>query len=142
MLSRRYDRSGDSEYDINREAVRRKDINNLLLDTGLSRDGYSIIGQGRIAEMVATKSTDRREVFEEAAGISRFRYRKEEAERKLEKTEENLLRVNDKIEELEIQVGPLKKQAETAKKYLKLRDELRVQEISVWMEKIFMAIWM
>ena len=115
MLTRRYYRSGDSEYYINRESVRLKDINNLLMDTGLGRDGYSIIGQGRIAEIVSTKSTDRREVFEEAAGISRFRYRKEEAERKLEKTEENLLRVNDKIEELEIQVVPLKKQAETAK---------------------------
>ena len=135
-LTRRYYRSGDSEYYINRESVRLKDINNLLMDTGLGRDGYSIIGQGRIAEIVSTKSTDRREVFEEAAGISRFRYRKEEAERKLDKTEENLLRVNDKIEELEIQVGPLKKQAETAKKYLRLRDELRVQEISVWMETL------
>ncbi len=135
-LTRRYYRSGDSEYYINRESVRLKDINNLLMDTGLGRDGYSIIGQGCIAEIVSTKSTDRREVFEEAAGISRFRYRKEEAERKLDKTEENLLRVNDKIEELEIQVGPLKKQAETAKKYLRLRDELRVQEISVWMETL------
>lgn len=133
MLTRRYYRSGDSEYFINRESVRLKDINNLLMDTGLGRDGYSIIGQGRISEIVSTKSTDRREVFEEAAGISRFRYRKEEAERKLQKTEENLLRVNDKIEELEMQVGPLKKQAETAKRYLVLRDELRVQEISVWM---------
>ena len=135
-LTRRYYRSGDSEYYINRESVRLKDINNLLMDTGLGRDGYSIIGQGRIAEIVSTKSTDRREVFEEAAGISRFRYRKEESERKLDKTEENLLRVNDKIEELGIQVGPLKKQAETAKKYLRLRDELRVQEISVWMETL------
>jgi chromosome segregation protein len=133
MLTRRYYRSGESEYYINREAVRLKDINNLLMDTGLGRDGYSIISQGRIGEIVSNKSTDRREVFEEAAGISRFRYRKEEAERKLEKTEENLLRVNDKIEELEIQVEPLRKQAETAKKYLVLRDELRVQEISAWM---------
>ena len=133
MLSRRYYRSGDSEYYINREAVRLKDIHSLLMDTGLGRDGYSIIGQGRIAEIVSSRSTDRREVFEEAAGISRFRYRKEEAERKLQKTEENLLRVNDKIEELEMQVGPLQKQAETAKKYLVLRDELRVQEISAWM---------
>ncbi len=108
-------------------------LNNLLMDTGLGRDGYSIIGQGRIAEIVSSKSTDRREVFEEAAGISRFRYRKEEAERKLEKTEENLLRINDKIEELEMQVEPLRKQAETAKRYLVLRDELRIQEISVWM---------
>ncbi|MDY5565017.1 MAG: AAA family ATPase, partial [Candidatus Limivicinus sp.] len=133
MLTRKYYRSGDSEYYINREQVRLKDINNLLMDTGLGRDGYSIIGQGRIAEIVSNKSTDRREVFEEAAGISRFRYRKEEAERKLEKTEENLLRINDKIEELELQVEPLRKQAEIAKRYLVLRDELRTQEISVWM---------
>ena len=133
MLTRKYYRSGESEYYINREQVRLKDINNLLMDTGLGRDGYSIIGQGRIAEIVSNKSTDRREVFEEAAGISRFRYRKEEAERKLEKTEENLLRINDKIEELELQVEPLRKQAETARRYLVLRDELRTQEISVWM---------
>ena len=133
VLTRRYYRSGESEYYINREAVRLKDINSLLMDTGLGRDGYSIIGQGRIAEIVSSRSTDRREVFEEAAGISRFRYRKEEAERKLEKTEENLVRINDKIEELELQVGPLKKQSEVAKQYLLLRDELRVQEISLWM---------
>ena len=136
MLTRRYYRSGESEYYINREAVRLKDLNSLLMDTGLGRDGYSIIGQGRIAEIISSKSTDRREVFEEAAGISRYRYRKEEAERKLEKTEENLLRVNDKIEELELQVGPLKSQAEVAKRYLVLRDELRVREISVWMETL------
>ncbi|MBQ9249639.1 MAG: AAA family ATPase [Oscillospiraceae bacterium] len=133
MLSRRYYRSGDSEYFINKESVRLKDIHSLLMDTGLGRDGYSIIGQGRIAEIVSSRSTDRREVFEEAAGISRFRYRKEEAERKLQRTDENLLRINDKIEELELQVGPLQKQAETAKRYLVLRDQLRVQEISVWM---------
>lgn len=133
MLTRRYYRSGESEYYINKKSVRLKDINSLLMDTGLGRDGYSIIGQGKIADIVSNKSTDRREVFEEAAGISRFRYRKEEAESKLGKTEENLLRINDKIEELEIQVGPLKKQSETAKRYLKLRDELRIKEISVWM---------
>ena len=136
VLTRRYYRSGESEYYINREAVRLKDINNLLMDTGLGRDGYSIIGQGRIAEIVSTKSTDRRDVFEEAAGISRYRYRKEEAEHKLEKTEENLLRINDKIEELELQVGPLKTQAEVAKKYLLLRDDLRIREISLWMAKL------
>ena len=136
MLTRRYYRSGESEYYINKEAVRLKDINALLMDTGLGRDGYSIIGQGRIAEIVSSRSTDRRDVFEEAAGISRFRYRKEEAERKLEKTEENLLRISDKIEELEMQVGPLKKQAEVAKQYLVLRDELRVQEISLWMASL------
>ena len=133
MLTRRYYRSGDSEYYINREAVRLKDINSLLMDTGLGRDGYSIIGQGKIADIVSNKSADRREVFEEAAGISRYRSRKEESERKLEKTEENLLRINDKIDELELQVEPLRRQSETAKKYLVLRDELRVREISVWM---------
>ncbi len=133
MLTRRYYRSGESEYYVNREAVRLKDLNALLMDTGLGRDGYSIIGQGRIAEIVSARSTDRREVFEEAAGISRFRYRKEEAERKLERTEENLLRISDKIEELELQVGPLKEQAAVAKRYLKLRDELKTAEISLWM---------
>ena len=133
MLTRRYYRSGESEYYINRESVRLKDIHSLLMDTGLGRDGYSIIGQGRIAEIVSSKSTDRREVFEEAAGISRFRYRKEEAERKLDKTEENLLRLGDKIEELELQVGPLKEQAAVAKQYLLLRDELKTAEISLWM---------
>ena len=136
MLTRRYYRNGDSEYYINKQQVRLKDVHSLLMDTGLGRDGYSIIGQGRIADIISTKSTDRREIFEEAAGISRFRYRKEEAERKLEKTEENLLRVKDKIEELELQVGPLKEQAENAKKYLLLRDELRVKEISAWLEAL------
>ena len=135
-ISRRYYRSGDSEYFINRENVRLRDVNELLMDTGLGRDGYSIIGQGRIAEIVSAKSTDRREIFEEAAGISRFRYRKEEAERKLASTDETLLRVGDKIDELELQLGPLRKQAETAEKYLKLRDELRLHEISAWMETL------
>ena len=136
MLTRRYYRSGESEYFINREPVRLKDINSLLMDTGLGRDGYSIIGQGKIADIISTRSMDRRDVFEEAAGISRYRYRKEEAERKLQKTEENLLRINDKIEELELQVGPLKEQSETAKQYLLLRDELRLREISVWLETL------
>ena len=111
-------------------------INELLMDTGLGRDGYSIIGQGRIAEIVSGKSNERREIFEEAAGISRYRYRKEESERKLARTEENLLRINDKVDELELQVEPLRKQAETAKKYLRLRDELKSAEVSVWMETL------
>jgi len=136
MITRRYYRSGDSEYYINRRAVRLRDIHELLMDTGLGRDGYSIIGQGRIAEIVSAKSADRREIFEEAAGISRFRYRKEEAERKLRRTDENLVRINDKLEELELQVGPLKKQAETAKRFLVLRDELRLLEVSVWLENL------
>ena len=135
-ISRRYYRSGESEYSINRESVRLRDVTELLMDTGLGRDGYSIIGQGRIAEIVSAKSTDRREIFEEAAGISRYRYRKEEAERRLERTEENLVRIADKISELEMQLEPLQKQSETAKKYLLLRDELRVKEISLWMENL------
>lgn len=135
-ITRRYYRSGESEYYINRKAVRLRDINELLMDTGLGRDGYSIIGQGRIDEILSVRSTDRREIFEEAAGISRYRYRKEESERKLERTGENLLRINDKIAELELQVEPLRKQSETAKRYLILRDELRGIEISVWCENI------
>ena len=136
VITRRYYRTGESEYFLNREAVRLKDITELLMDTGLGRDGYSVIGQGRIAEIVSARSTDRRDIFEEAAGISRFRYRKEEAERKLDKTEDNLLRINDKIDELEMQVVPLEKQAETAKRFLVLRDEQRTLEISAWMETL------
>lgn len=135
-LTRRYYRSGESEYFINREQVRLKDINGLLFDTGLGRDGYSVISQGKIADIISTKSTDRREIFDEAAGISRYRYRKEEAERRLARTDENLLRINDKIEELELQIGPLKDQSEKAKKYLVLRDDLRTREISSWMETL------
>ena len=136
MVTRRYYRSGESEYYINKQSVRLKDINELFMDTGLGREGYALIGQGRIDEILSQRSADRREIFEEAAGISKFRHRKEEAERKLERTEENLVRIGDKIAELEFQVEPLREQAETAKRYLILRDELRVLEISVWMEKI------
>jgi len=133
MLTRRYYRSGESEYYLNRQTVRLKDITDLLMDTGLGRDGYSVIGQGRIAEIVSARSTDRREIFEEAAGIARYRHRKEEAERKLVRTDENLLRIGDKIDELALQVEPLRAQAETARRYLLLRDELRGLEISIWM---------
>jgi len=135
-VTRRYYRSGESEYYINRQSVRLKDVNELFMDTGMGREGYSIIGQGKIDEILSAKSEDRREIFEEAAGISKFRHRKEESERKLERTEENLLRINDKISELEMQVEPLREQAETAKRYLILRDELRVLEISVWLENL------
>ena len=135
-ISRRYYRSGDSEYYINRENVRLRDVHELLMDTGLGRDGYSIIGQGRIAEIVSAKSTDRREIFEEAAGISRFRFRKEEAERKLAATDETLTRVGDKIDELQMQLEPLRKQAAVAEKYLVLREELRTAEVSAWMETL------
>ncbi len=136
MVTRRYYRSGESEYYINRRSVRLKDVNELFMDTGLGREGYSIIGQGRIDEILSVKSADRREVFEEAAGISRFRHRKEEAERKLERTDENLVRINDKISELELQVEPLREQSEKAKKFLVLRDELRGLEISVWLDTL------
>ncbi len=136
MVTRRYYRSGESEYYINKQSVRLKDINELFMDTGLGREGYSIIGQGRIDEILSVKSGDRREIFEEAAGISKFRHRKEETERKLERTEENLVRINDKIAELELQVEPLREQAEKAKRYLILRDELRVLEISVWLSNL------
>ena len=136
MVTRRYYRSGESEYYINRRSVRLKDINELFMDTGMGREGYSIIGQGRIDEILSVKSADRREIFEEAAGISRFRHRKEEAERKLERTDENLVRINDKIAELELQVEPLRQQSEKAKKYLLLRDELRGLEISVWLDAL------
>ena len=135
-VTRRYYRSGESEYYINRQSVRLKDVNELFMDTGMGREGYSIIGQGKIGEILSVRSDDRREVFEEAAGISKYRHRKEESERKLQRTEENLVRINDKITELELQVEPLRKQAETAKKYLVLRDELRTLEISVWLENL------
>ena len=135
-VTRRYYRSGESEYYINKQSVRLTDINELFMDTGMGREGYSIIGQGRIDEILSQKSADRREIFEEAAGISKYRHRKEKAERDLERTEENLTRVNDKIAELELHVEPLRVQAEKAKKYLVLRDELRVLEISVWLEQL------
>ena len=136
MVTRRYYRSGESEYYINRRSVRLKDVNELFMDTGLGREGYSIIGQGKIDEILSVKSADRREVFEEAAGISRYRHRKEEAERKLAHTDENLVRVNDKIAELELQVEPLREQSERARKFLVLRDELKGLEVSVWLDTL------
>ena len=136
MVTRRYYRSGESEYYINRRSVRLKDVNELFMDTGLGREGYSIIGQGKIDEILSVKSADRREVFEEAAGISRYRHRKEEAERKLVHTDENLVRVNDKIAELELQVEPLREQSERARKFLVLRDELKGLEVSVWLDTL------
>jgi chromosome segregation protein len=135
-VTRRYYRSGESEYYINRQSVRLKDVTELFMDTGMGREGYSIIGQGKIDEILSAKSGERREVFEEAAGISKYRHRKEESEHKLERTDENLVRINDKIAELELQVEPLRDQAEKAKKYLVLRDEMRTLEISVWLSNL------
>ena len=136
MVTRRYYRSGDSEYYINKQSARLRDIHEMFMDTGLGREGYSNIGQGRIDEILSLKSADRREIFEEAAGISKYRHRKEETERKLEKTEDNLTRINDKVSELELQLEPLKVQSEKAKKYLELKEELQGVEVAVWLDTL------
>ena len=136
MITRRYYRSGDSEYYINRQSARLRDIHELFMDTGLGREGYSNIGQGRIDEILSLKSADRREIFEEAAGISKYRHRKEETERKLGHTEDNLMRIGDKVSELELQLEPLRQQSEKAMKYLALREELQGVEVAVWMDKL------
>ncbi len=136
MITRRYYRSGESEYYINRQSVRLRDINELFMDTGLGREGYSNISQGRIDEILSVKSTDRREIFEEAAGISKYRHRKEETERRLANTEDNLLRIGDKISELELQVEPLREQADKAEKYLKYRSELKGVEVALWLHSL------
>ena len=132
VITRRLYRSGESEYRINNNMVRLKDLTELFMDTGLGRDGYSVIGQGKIAEIVSSKSTQRREIFEEAAGISKFRHRKTEAEHKLEQAEENLVRLRDIMGELEDRVGPLRVQAEKAKQYLVYADERKTLEVSLW----------
>lgn len=136
MVTRRYYRSGDGEYYINRQSARLRDVNELFMDTGLGREGYSNIGQGRVDEILSLKSADRRDIFEEAAGISKYRHRKEEAERQLERTEDNLLRIGDKVSELEMQLEPLKVQSEKAKMYLELKDELQGVEVTVWLETL------
>ena len=136
MVTRRYYRSGDSEYYINKQSSRLRDIHEMFMDTGLGREGYSNIGQGRIDEILSLKSADRREIFEEAAGISKYRHRKEDTERKLMHTEDNLLRIGDKVSELELQLEPLKVQSEKAKKYLELKDELKGVEVAVWLENL------
>lgn len=136
MVTRRYYRSGDSEYYINKQSARLRDINEMFMDTGLGKEGYSNIGQGRIDEILSLKSGDRREIFEEAAGISKYRHRKEETERQLERTEDNLLRIGDKVSELELQLEPLKAQSEKAKKYLELKDELKGVEVAVWLDTL------
>lgn len=136
VITRRLYRSGESEYRINNNPVRLKDINETFMDTGLGRDGYSVIEQGKIAEIVSVKSTQRREIFEEAAGISKFRYRKTEAERKLTQAEDNLIRLRDIMQELEDRIGPLKAQSEKAKQYVVLAEEKKSLEISLWLEQL------
>lgn len=132
-VTRRYYRAGESDYFINRKPVRLRDIYELFLNTGIGREGYSIIGQGKIAEILSKKSEDRRAIFEEAAGISKYRYRKTETERRLAETEANMLRVTDILSELSERVGPLEKESEKAKKYLDLREEKKQVDVSLWL---------
>lgn len=135
-ITRRYYRSGESEYLINGESSRLRDINELFMDTGLGRDGYSIVGQGKIAEMVSSKAGERREMLEEASGISHFRYRRNDANKRLAAAEENLLRLRDILTELEGRVGPLKTQSEKAQKFLVLAEEKKQLEIGTWLHTI------
>lgn len=135
-VTRRYYRSGESEYIINGENARLRDINELFMDTGLGRDGYSIVGQGKIAEMVSSKAAERRDMLEEAAGISHFRYRRNDANKRLAAAEENLLRLRDILTELEGRVGPLKTQSEKAQKFLVLAEEKKQLEIGTWLYTI------
>lgn len=136
VITRKLYRSGESEYKINQNMVRLKDIHEIFMDTGLGRDGYSIIEQGKIAEIVSAKSTQRREIFEEAAGISKFRYRKSEAERRLAQAENNLIRLRDIMNELEGRVEPLRVQSEKAQQFLVYAQEKKTLEISLWMETL------
>ena len=138
-VTRRYFRSGESEYLINRQACRLKDIYELFMNTGIGREGYSIIGQGKIAEIISKRSEDRRGIFEETAGISKYRYKKTESQKKLTQTEENMTRVLDIFSELEARVGPLERDAQKARKYLELYEEKKRLDVSLWlydMEKL------
>ena len=136
VVTRRLYRTGESGYFINKAPVRLKDVLELFMDTGIGKDGYSIIGQGKIEAILSNKSEDRRHVFEEAAGIVKYRVRKEESEKKLEQTKLNLLRINDIIGEIESNIEPLKQQSEKAKKYLNLRDELKSIEVGLFLYNI------
>ena len=138
-IGRKYYRSGDSEYTINGQVCRLKDVYELLLDTGIGRDGYSVIGQGRIAEIVAAKSSERREIFEEACGIAKYRYRKTEAERRLAAAGENLERLRDILGELESRVGPLEKESAKAEKFLELAAKRKTLEVTLWTDGVHRA---
>ena len=139
VIGRRYYRSGESEYSINGQVCRLKDVYELLLDTGIGRDGYSVIGQGRIAEIVAAKSTERREIFEEACGIAKYRYRKNEAERRLAAAAENLERLRDILGELEARVGPLEKESARAETFLALSAQRKTLEVTLWTDGVHRA---
>ncbi len=132
-ITRRFYRSHESEYLINNVSVRLKDVHELFMDTGLGRDGYSMIGQGKIDNIISTKSDERRDIFEEASGISKYRYRKTEAERKLNAAEDNLLRLKDILDELEARVGPLEEQSKKAEKFLELAEDKKQLEIGLWL---------
>ena len=132
-VTRRYYRSGESEYFINRRAVRLKDIYELFMNTGVGRDGYSIIGQGKIAEIISRKSDERRSIFEDASGIAKYRHKKSETERKLSQTEDNMTRINDVFTEVAAQVGPLEKEAEKAKKAIELLETKKMVDIQLWL---------
>ena len=136
IVTRRIYRTGESGYFINKTPCRLKDVLELFMDTGIGKDGYSIIGQGKIDEILSNKSEDRRRIFEEAAGIVKYRTRKAESEKKLEQTKLNLLRINDIISEIENNIGPLKNQSEKAKKYLSLREELKNIEVGLFLYNI------
>ena len=138
-IGRKYYRSGDSEYTINGQVCRLRDVYELLLDTGIGRDGYSVIGQGRIAEIVAAKSSERREIFEEACGIAKYRYRKTEAERRLAAAGENLERLRDILGELESRVGPLEKESTKAQKFLELSEQRKTLEVTLWTDSVHRA---
>ncbi|MBR3250013.1 MAG: chromosome segregation protein SMC [Clostridia bacterium] len=135
-VTRKIYRSGETGYYINKVPCRLKDVLTLFMDTGIGKDGYSIIGQGKIDEILSNKSEDRRHIFEEAAGIVKYRTRKEESEKKLERTKLNLLRINDILAEIEANIEPLKAQSEKAKKYLSLREELKDIEVGLFLYNI------
>lgn len=131
VVTRRLFRSGESVYQINRNNCLLKNIHELFMDTGLGRDGYSIIGQGNVSQILSTKAEDRRSLFEEAAGVSKYKYRKDEASRKLSHVEENLVRINDIVSEIEMQINPLKNQSEKARKYLDFYSEYKTLDINM-----------
>ena len=135
-VTRKIYRSGETGYFINKVPCRLKDVLELFMDTGIGKDGYSIIGQGKIDEILSNKSEDRRHIFEEAAGIVKYRTRKQESEKKLERTKLNLLRINDILSEIETNLEPLKIQSEKAKKYLNLKEELKNIEIGLFIYNI------
>ncbi len=136
VITRRLFRNGDSDYEINKNSCRLKDVTNLFLDTGIGKEGYSIIGQGQIQEILSAKSDERRGIFEEAAGIMKYKVKKLEAARKLQRTEDNLLRIGDIVNELKNQINPLHEQSEVAKEFLIIRDRLKILEVGLYLNNL------